>query len=478
MKQSFNKTLAACILTVTGSLLLALGAPLTPVNRFAIGIAQILCGFGLYFFAVYFVCDRNWMDIRAVFTGVWLCTIGLAALRLTDYQEQWQTKTWILVSVAYAAFQLGSNLGIHLGSRLYDFGARILRTVKIGSVKLKLNESRLFWCCVITTLVGLVCFLINAAIKGYIPCFSDDTSAYVTFYTKFHVFAVASTAAGGLCYYTLVTQKLPAIRKIILVLCMAYLVVLFPILVLSRGTFVVAALSLTIAIFYLHKRKLIVLTLCLASILGVYILMSDMRGYSDKELDNFFEPSDIVIVAPPDTAPPDVGTEDPVPPTDEVTFSLSPKAAFIYTYLTVSHDNFNEAVQNATVFAHGTKQLTPFNVILRSDWINAHNGSVPIYLVREHLNTTNLIGDFYYDFAGCGVGLCMLFWALIFGIMQSFCTHGKGPFALLTLGYAMTPVAYCFFSTWLSTFSQWLFWGVTLLLAIAACITVSPAEKM
>lgn len=474
LKKVNNATWITCILTVAGFLLLALGAPLTPTNRFAVGIAQILGGIVLYFLAVFLLADRNWLDIRAVFSGVWICTIGLAALRLTDYQEPWQDTTWYLVAVAYAAFHVGSSLGIFCGPKLYVHLHRKFGAFKLGRLKLQLNEGRLFWICVITTLIGLTCFCINVVIRGFIPCFSEDPSAYVSFYTKFHVFSVAATGAAGLCYYTLSTQKLSTFRKIILGLCAVYLVIVFPVLVLSRGTFVVAALSLTVSMFYLHKRKFLVLFLCLASIVGVYAIMSDMRGYSDTELDSFFEPSDIVIITPPENPEPD--TQAP-PGVEEVRFSLPPKLAFVYTYLTVSHDNFNEAVENATVFACGTKQLAPFNVILRNQWIADNNGCVPTYLVRQHLNTTNVIGDFYYDFAGWGVGLCMLLWAFIFGILQSAYTHGKGPFALLVLGNTMTPVAYCFFSSWLSTFTHWMLWGVALLLALAACFTVVPKNK-
>ena len=88
------------------------------------------------------------------------------------------------------------------------------------------------------------------------------------------------------------------------------------------------------------------------------------------------------------------------------------------------------------------------------------------------MNPTTLIGDFYYDFHGWGIVLCMLFWAFILGILQSSTDVFSGPFAYMTMGNTMTPVALCFFATWLSTFSHWMHWGVVLLLAIAAYITV------
>ena len=49
----------------------------------------------------------NWLDIRAVFSGVWIGTIGLAAFRLAAYQEEWELKTWVLLSLAYFSFHIG-----------------------------------------------------------------------------------------------------------------------------------------------------------------------------------------------------------------------------------------------------------------------------------------------------------------------------------------------------------------------------------
>ena len=167
MERKLKKTIISTgILTAVGFLLLSLGAVFVPINRFATGIVQILGGFILYFYTATRIAQRNWLDIRAVFAGVWICTAGLAALRLTDYQEQWQTATWILVAGAYAAFQIGAGLGIFAGPKLYDFlRSRLKRT---GKLQLKLKEGRLFWVCLISTLIGLTCFLINAAIKGSI----------------------------------------------------------------------------------------------------------------------------------------------------------------------------------------------------------------------------------------------------------------------------------------------------------------------
>lgn len=474
-------TAVPCII---GGAALACGNLLGSHDHFVTALTLILLAVVLYFYYACVLADKNWLDIRAVFSGAWIGTIGLAALRLTDYQEPWQNMTWVLLGAAYSVFILGATMGISCGEKLMGGLKGKGQKAHIGKLYLKLHEERLFWCCVITTLIGFACFVINVMIRGYIPCFaSSNDSAYVDFYTKFYVFAVAATGISGLCYYCLKTQKLSVGRRLILWLCILYSTFLFPTLVVSRGTFVTSALALTTVVFYLNRRKLLVLILCLVTILGIYAGVSTLRGYTDAQLQEFFEPSVIVpggTEKPGDTEEPG-DTEDPgdteEPGDEQVGFQLSPKLAYLYSYLTVSHDNFNEAVQNTVGYTYGAKNFAPFNVLLRSEKIAQIIDNGEYYLVREHLTTTNLIGDFYYDFHGIGVVVFMLLWSFVFGLMQCSVDVFGGPFALLTMANAMTPVTLCFFATWLSTFSQWMFWGVVLLLAFAACITKKTATQ-
>lgn len=481
-KLQTNKAFRAAPAALIGGAMLACGNIIGAGNRFYTAFTLIPLAVILYFYYVLFVADGNWMDIRAVFSGAWIGTIGLAALRLTDYQEPWQNKTWLLVGLAYALFVIGATVGLAYGKKVVPAIAKRMARFHVGRLRLQLHENRLFWICVICTLLGLACFAANVAIRGYIPCFRISGNAeYLDFYTKFHVFAVAATGISGLCYYCLVKQKHSVLKKIVLLLCIFYSTFAFPILVVSRGTFVTSALSLTVVVFYVHRRKFLVLVTCLAVIFGVYYASSQLRGYTDAQLQVFFEPSVIAKPGSPNTSPSDDGSyvenpSDEVP--EEVpVFQLSPKLSFLYSYLTVSHDNFNEAVQNSKRCAYGVRQFTPFNVILRSQKINQAIEDSEQYLVRPHLNTTNVIGDFYYDFHTWGIVICMLLWAFVFGVMQSCTDVFKGPFSFMTMGNTMAPVALCFFSTWLSLFSHWMHWGVVLLLAIAAYITVQPRDS-
>lgn len=484
MKCNIRKGIWLGATAAAGFLALLSGMFLNPVNHFLLAALLVAVAVCLYFLQVFLIADRNWLDFRAVFSGVWLGTIGLAVLRLAEYQTPWESKTWFLLAIAYLMLQLGVTLGLALAPAVCDKTIACAKKFKLGRLQLKWHPNRLFGLCVITTLIGLACFSINIAIKGFIPAFSNIYNAYTVFYTKFHVFSVAAVAVAPLCYYCIATQPLGLFKKIILGLCIFYLVFAFPILAVSRGVFIVAALGLAVCVYYLHDKRLWVLILSIAVIGGCYMFASELRNYTDEQMQIYFQPAQIQLpgssnnTTPSDPTDSTDGTSDTDSPngdngTTVGTFSLSPKMAFVYSYLTVSHDNFNEAVAHTTEHTWGARQMIPFNVILRSQRLEDKVADVTFYQVSPLLNTINVIGDFFYDFGTVGVILCMLLWCVIFGIVQGFYERNKNIFILLILGNTMVPVAMCFFSTWLSNFTHWMIWGVALLLATAAYATLS-----
>jgi hypothetical protein len=216
--------------------------------------------------------------------------------------------------------------------------------------------------------------------------------------------------------------------------------------------------------FYLNKRKLSAFIICLVVMMSMYLITSSLRGYSDAELDNLFDPSEIVL------------DDDENGDEGGFSFSLPPKAAFLYGYLTVSHDNFNEAVENTKGYTWGVRQLAPFNVILRMPWINETIENGEFYMVRPYLTTVNMVGLFYYDFHAFGVAICTLLWAILVGIIQGVYEKAKGPFSLFILGFAMNVVALSFFSSWVDAFELWMFCGVIFIVAVIASVKIKRKE--
>lgn len=422
----------------------------------------------LYFFVVYRVDEGNVLSIKALFSAFWLATIGMANARLLDYQKEWAAETWLVLGFTYIAFHVGTLLGSCWGDRLlrpfenrHALGKRL---------RIRFDGSRLFGICLGVSLFGIACFCINVLIKGYIPFFvSDDYVAYYSFYTRFYIFVVASTAVSGLCYYTIKTQPISRAKKAILYVCIALEVFVIPLLMVSRGNQMLAMLSLMVSVVALNRKKLLTFILCLAVAFGFYQVGSYARNLSGEFLNYVFQPKEIVMQAEnPSSAEDAAGsTEDSdalFGGTENSSFQLSPQMAFLYGYFTVSHDNLNEAVLHHTQWTHGLRQFYPFTTVIRIPGLREKIDALEFYQVGESLNTANLIADAYYDFGPMGAVVFMLLWAMVFGVIERRFLAGKGPFSLLVYGTTMTPVVLCFFESWMSIFALWLLWGMDFLL--------------
>ena len=268
-----NKKQSICelISLACGALLFFLGivqgisfkAHLLVSSLFLIGAA------GLYFFIVYCVDDGNVLSVKALFTAMWLATIGLANAKLLDYQKEWSVETWLILGGAYVAFHAGALIGGQWSDRLLE---PFQKHTRIGKrIHISFDSNRLFGICLGVSLFGIACFCANVLIRGYIPFFvSDDYLAYYSFYTRFYVLVVASTAVSGLCYYTIKTQPISRLKKAILYVCIALEVFIIPMLMVSRGNQMIAMLSLMVSVVALNRKKLLTFILCMAVAFGFY----------------------------------------------------------------------------------------------------------------------------------------------------------------------------------------------------------------
>lgn len=462
------------VVIIASVLVLLFGMFFDEVNQFLAGGIIVAGAVGIYFLAVFKTSEKNYLSFSAVFNAVWLATIGLSQLRLLGYQKIWNDRTWLNLILAAVIFQISIPLGHLVADKITD-KINFKKCFQEGKVKFEIKEQRLFWICLIFTGIAVALFIWNILIKGYVPFFSTIFNAYTYFYTKRMIFVTAACATSPVAYWCIKKCNLSVFKKILMYLCIAINTFAIPILQVNRGVFIVASLMLTAAIFYLNGKKFLVMVVCLLITFGFYEIASTARNYSNEYLNNVFEP---VEFNPEDNDkdPEHTDNSSEDEPSDEkdegdsnsetpsVSFQLPAKVSFLYGYFTVSHDNFNEAVNNATRYTYGVRQLTPFNVILRSSLIDNALADAEFYLVKHDLNTANLISGVYYDLRELGVVIFVLLWGLALGIIEKIYLKYKGVFALATLGNALTPIILPFFAPWFENFTLWLFWGTIMLI--------------
>ncbi len=500
-----NNTLKNRILvSVISVLVLVIGMTTAWVNQFLSGAILVAGAVGVYFFTVHKTSDKNYLDFVATFSAVWIATIGLAQLRLLDYQKIWEIRTWINLILSTVCFQIGIPFGHKVGQKILDLiGSKT--EIDVGRIRFQFKKQRLFWICLVSTAIAVALFVWNILIKGYVPFFSTMFNAYAYFYTRRMVFVTAACAVSPIAYWCIKKGELAGWQKACMYACIAINTFIIPILQVNRGVFVVAALMLTAPVFFLNGKKFLVLLMCLVVTFGFYEVGSVARNYTNEYLNSVFEPTQFDPIDDPkpdqdkdedddhDSSKPNKGTTKPSTSTTKpqannsqpndnsgnggVGFKLPAKLSFLYGYFTVSHDNFNEAVANASRYSYGVRQLAPFNVILRSGTIDAALSNTEYYTVKPDLNTSNLISSAYYDLRELGVSVFVLLWGLILGAIEMMYLKHKGVFALAAMGNCLTPVVFCFFSPWFENFTLWLFWGTILLFMFFACVHILPKTK-
>lgn len=452
-------------------------------NNVFSAVFLVLSGF---FFYLWFSLRNqvNLLDFKAVFSGVWMVTIGLSQLSLLKYQVNWAFATWLNLSVAHVVFVLANDGSTRLFYPVLTAFRNISKRIKLNHQPLIVKEERLFWIAMTASIIGFLSFIANVLIKGYIPFFTigSSSSAYYDFYTRFQIFYVASLASVGLSYYCIKRLTLSKTKRRLLWMNIIVLNFLLPILLVQRGTFLNTMLIFTAVVYNVfEKRRFKPLVICLTLMVSIYFLGSYLRGFSNTQLAFLFQPKEIEV-CPDKTDPDSLKCVDPEDiPLEGKKYVISSTVAFLYSYLTVSHDNFNSAVEKTEHYTYGVWQIRPFNVVLRNtqlnEWIEeAEKDSVKLQ-VLPHLNSFNLITSAYLDFGLFGVIFLMMLWSFLFGMIENYQKNIGGIFSNIALGICLIPIVLGFFLPWMSDFVPYLYFGSTWLMFLASSVSFGKSQK-
>lgn len=431
----------------------------------------IVVGLLLYLYESFI--NKNFLNSVGLFSFIWMCTIGLSQLRLIEYQKYWISNTWFLLYLAHLSYIIGNFIS---GKIFHRF--KFTKKVKIIIKHLFVYNKNLYVTVLVFSYIGILSFIANVLIKGYVPAFIShlNQNAYSSFYTRFHIFYVASLPICGFSYFMIRKWKLNKNQKFLLYANIMIIMIIIPLMIVQRGTFLIAALILISAVYFSWDRNILSIIICILIIIPLFLLGTFLRGYTSEQLDHFFPQSTKIETQIMNEDDINVSITEEIPNT----FQLPSKIAFIYAYLTVSHENFNSAVTNKYFSTYGIWQIKPFNVILRSEKINDLIAKAQYqteqHMVRNYLNTFNLITFAFYDFGILGVLIFPLLWSLLFGLVEQMISVFNDPFSVTLYGVCLTPICMSFFEPWFSNFTLWLLFGSILLIFVIYIITPHHIE--
>ncbi|CVH75936.1 hypothetical protein BN3662_01265 [Clostridiales bacterium CHKCI006] len=135
----------------------------------------------------------------------------------------------------------------------------------------------------------------------------------------------------------------------------------------------------------------------------------------------------------------------------DLDIKIPQRILFLYSYLTVSHDNFDLAVKYSNHDTFGLRCLSGFDFLLKRIWAD-YDGNFDFYQVQSNLNTVNILGMPYYDLKIIGVIIYMCVLAFVCRLVESCYLKTKNLFLLLLLAQMFYCIVLSFFSNYTSQF--------------------------
>jgi len=106
-----------------------------------------------------------------VFGFMWSLSIGLAELKLSAYQHEWNFDSWIVLLTGVGAFLVGAFMAYvpNLSRKLVP-----LRTMREVVRREEVREERLFWLVCASVAVYCAAYTVNFLMRGFLPFFAIE----------------------------------------------------------------------------------------------------------------------------------------------------------------------------------------------------------------------------------------------------------------------------------------------------------------
>lgn len=401
-------------------------------NGFPFAACLLLAAAALCLYGVFAYQGKSFVDLKALFSLSWIGGEGIACLKLSRLQSEWELMTWLCFYLAYICFCVGYDLWMKRGKRL----SKEEKEEKITIKKDARVSGRIMICIVALAVCSVLCFCLEAWVVGYIPILSSEPHAYSYFHVSgVHYFTISCILIPGLSLlYWRVTEKAGLKEKLLLVFgnVTAFAI---PVICVSRFQLLFAVGFA--AVIYLLLNDRIPWKLILAGIvimIPAYVVLTVFRHHDVTYLNGIFEMKNSNI---------------PI-------FVTQP-----YIYVANNYENFNCLVRDLTAHSWGIRMLFPVFALTGLKFVFPQLVTAPIYITKTELTTLTVFYDAYYDFGVVGI----ILFALILGAAAAWMTRKKekGGNALIYMFYGQAAIylGLSFFTTWFSNPTTWFWFALT-----------------
>lgn len=397
------------------------------------GAALILAALWLYFSD--YRKSRNLIHLRALFSLFWVGGQGIACLKLSRLQSDWELKTWVCLALAYVGFWVV----FELLTRFYGSGHDNYGRWRSFAG----NPIPVFHMICAVTVVSAVCFVLEAVALGYVPLFMKGVPhAYSEFHlTGVHYFTVSCVLVPSLTVlYFHMARGRGSEKKLLAAIIMTVISLLIPILCVSRFQFVFAVILAAFTHMSLQKSvNPLLLAGLFVVLIPVYLILTVARSHDVEYLNGIFEMKN---------------TATPI-------FISQP-----YMYIANNFDNFNCMVEVLPEHSLGLKGLFPLWALTGLKFLFPQLINFPIYVDKKELTTLTLFYDAYYDFGWIGVLLFSCALGLVAYLLVVKLREMRNPMGYLLYAQIAAYLMLSFFTTWFSNTTTWFYLILTGLMAV------------
>lgn len=380
----------------------------------------------------------NLIHLRGVFSAFWIGGQGIACLKLSELQADWQWKTWLCFFLAFSGFWVT----FEVLERLFGEEERYVRGVRRETSYVR----PVFHCMVVMTAVSVVAFVFEAVTLGFIPLFVKGVPhAYSEFHlTGVHYFTVSCVLVPALGVLYFLQGGSRTSWKNVLAAVLVLIALAVPMLCVSRFQLIFAVM-LALFTFFAYRKKgmLWMMVAAVVCLIPFYVILSIARSHDVAYLNGIFEMKN---------------SQMPI-------FISQP-----YIYIANNYENFNCLVEALPAHTWGIRMLFPLWALTGLKFVFPYLVSFPIYVNKAELTTVTLFYDAYYDFGMVGV----LIFACVLGAVCFLLTeqlkNTKNPIGYMVYGQFAIYMMLSFFTTWFSNPTTWFYLVMTGLMAFYCAV--------
>ena len=390
----------------------------------------VLMGAAVWLYISDYRKSGSLIHLRGIFSLAWVGGQGISCLKLSRLQGPWSVMTWLCFLAAFAGFYLTFE---YLTWR-YP-GRRGPRREGPRWNYFRDAEGRIFISMAVILTVSVLCFILEAAVLGYVPFFLRGVPhAYSEFHiTGVHYFTVSCVLVPALSVIYLYSNQGRSPGKCRAVLAMDVVAVLIPILCVSRFQLILGVALAVLTYMAMDSRVPVWYGLAAAAALvPFYIILTIARSHDVEYLNGIFEMKNAAM---------------PI-------FITQP-----YMYVANNYDNFNCLVENLAGHTFGLKMLFPLWALTGLKFLKPELVNFQIFVNKEELTTLTLFYDAYYDFVIAGVLLLSCVLGALAWYLMGLLKKMRNPVGYLFYAQIAMYFALSFFTTWFSNPTTW-FWFV------------------